>query len=82
MRKILVANINKFNPPLLSSWMHFWFVSVVPKNFKSVGYYNSVLHYGDNAWLSVLSGFRRDVDEFCVLLGYYAASNGNPFDAA
>jgi hypothetical protein len=23
-------------------------------------------------------GFRRDVDEICALLGYYAASNGNP----
>jgi hypothetical protein len=27
---------------------------------------------------TVISGFRRDVDETCVLLGYYAASNGNP----
>jgi hypothetical protein len=26
----------------------------------------------------VISGFRRDVDEICALLGYYAASNGNP----
>jgi hypothetical protein len=28
--------------------------------------------------LSVISGFRRDADEICALLGYYAASNGNP----
>jgi hypothetical protein len=28
--------------------------------------------------LTVISGFRRDVDETCVLLGYYAASCGNP----
>ena len=28
--------------------------------------------------LLVISGFRRDVDEICVLLGYYAASNRNP----
>ena len=27
---------------------------------------------------SVILGFRRDIDEICVLLGYYAASNGNP----
>jgi hypothetical protein len=26
----------------------------------------------------VISGFRRDIDEICTLLGYYAASNGNP----
>jgi hypothetical protein len=26
----------------------------------------------------VISGFRRDVDEICVLLGRYAASSGNP----
>jgi hypothetical protein len=28
--------------------------------------------------LSVISGFRRDVDEICALLGCYAASIGNP----
>jgi hypothetical protein len=28
--------------------------------------------------LSVIAGFRRVVDEICALLGYYAASNGNP----
>jgi hypothetical protein len=28
--------------------------------------------------LLVISGFRRDVDEICALLGYYAASNRNP----
>ena len=27
---------------------------------------------------AVISGFRRDVDEICALLGYYAASCGNP----
>jgi hypothetical protein len=27
--------------------------------------------------ISAISGFRRDVDEICALLGYYAASNGN-----
>jgi hypothetical protein len=26
----------------------------------------------------VISGFRREADEICALLGYYAASNGNP----
>jgi hypothetical protein len=28
--------------------------------------------------VSVISGFRRDVDEICALLGYYAALSGNP----
>jgi hypothetical protein len=28
--------------------------------------------------LSVISGFQRDVDEICALLGYYTPSNGNP----
>jgi hypothetical protein len=27
---------------------------------------------------SAISGFRRDVDEICALLGCYAASNGDP----
>jgi hypothetical protein len=27
--------------------------------------------------LELMSGFRRDVDEICGLLGYYAASCGN-----
>jgi hypothetical protein len=26
----------------------------------------------------MISGFRRDVDEICILLGYYATSSGNP----
>jgi hypothetical protein len=29
--------------------------------------------------ISVISGFRRDIDEICALLGYYAASSGNLF---
>jgi hypothetical protein len=28
--------------------------------------------------MSLISGFRRDVDEICALLVYYAASSGNP----
>jgi hypothetical protein len=28
--------------------------------------------------LSMVSRFRRDVDEVCLLPGYYAASNANP----
>jgi hypothetical protein len=27
---------------------------------------------------SFISGFRRDIDEICGLLGYYAVSSGNP----
>jgi hypothetical protein len=30
-----------------------------------------------NLGLSVISGFRRDADEICALLGYKAASRGN-----
>jgi hypothetical protein len=26
----------------------------------------------------MISGFRRDVDDICALLGYYAAPSGNP----
>jgi hypothetical protein len=29
------------------------------------------------ATLCVISGFRRNVDEICALLGYYAAQSGN-----
>jgi hypothetical protein len=32
----------------------------------------------NNDGLSVISGFRRDVGDICGLLGYYAASSGNP----
>ena len=28
-------------------------------------------------WFTLISGFRRDVDEICALVGYYAASCGN-----
>jgi hypothetical protein len=28
--------------------------------------------------MSAISGFRCDIDEICILVGYYAASNGNP----
>jgi hypothetical protein len=27
----------------------------------------------------MISGFRRDVDEICAIMGYYAASNSNCF---
>jgi hypothetical protein len=29
------------------------------------------------ACVCVISGFRRDVDKICALLGYYAASSGS-----
>jgi hypothetical protein len=32
----------------------------------------------ESSRLFVISGFRRGVVEICALLGYYAASNGNP----
>jgi hypothetical protein len=31
-----------------------------------------------HTFMTVISGFRRDFDESCALLGYYASSNGNP----
>jgi hypothetical protein len=31
----------------------------------------------NNISVSVISGFRREVDENCVLQGYYAAYSGN-----
>jgi hypothetical protein len=33
---------------------------------------------GNTSWSTVTSGFRRDVDEICALLGYYAASRNIP----
>jgi hypothetical protein len=33
--------------------------------------------YVTTQFVSVYSGFRRDADEICTLLGYYAASSGN-----
>jgi hypothetical protein len=33
--------------------------------------------YLKHSQISVISGFRREVDENCALLGYYAASSGN-----
>jgi hypothetical protein len=33
---------------------------------------------GKHEYISVISGFCCDVDDICALLGYYAASNGNP----
>ena len=38
--------------------------------------YDQVL-YKTGYSVCVISGFRRDVDEICVLLGYYAALSGN-----
>ena len=33
--------------------------------------------FNNNLPCGVISGFRREVDENCTLLGYYAASSGN-----
>jgi hypothetical protein len=45
---------------------------------------DSILLKDISKGFSLISGFRRDVDELCALLGYYAASCGNclPHDAA
>jgi hypothetical protein len=32
---------------------------------------------GEFMYLSMISGFRREVDENCALLGYYATNSGN-----
>jgi hypothetical protein len=43
------------------------------------------MHFTENIYirstflLTLISGFRPDVDEICALLGYYAASCGNIF---
>jgi hypothetical protein len=37
-----------------------------------------LLFYVSEMQLSVISGFRCDADEICALLGYNAASSGNP----
>jgi hypothetical protein len=40
-------------------------------------YYYETLQFALTVHLSLISGFRRHVDEICALLGYYAASCGN-----
>jgi hypothetical protein len=42
--------------------------------FSSLWSKTTVAKYGN---FYVISGFRREVDEICVLLGYYAAYSGN-----
>jgi hypothetical protein len=37
-----------------------------------------MLNQYDTPQLSLISGFRRHIDEICTLLEYYAASSGNP----
>jgi hypothetical protein len=37
-----------------------------------------VSYVADRSVLSVISGFRSDIDVICALLGYYATSSGNP----
>jgi hypothetical protein len=39
---------------------------------------NRGLIVGRERDFSLISFFRRDVDEFCALLGYYAASSDSP----
>jgi hypothetical protein len=41
-----------------------------------MGQYTCTNAAADFALRCAISGFRRKVDEACVLLGYYAASNG------
>jgi acetoacetate decarboxylase len=36
------------------------------------------VHTDADFQISVISGFRRDVDDICVLPGYYAVSRGYP----
>ena len=54
---------------LLVSRIKFWL------HFQQSVYWMSYRAHSVN-WL--ISGFRRDVDEICTLLEYYAASSGNP----
>jgi hypothetical protein len=55
----MVASIPEFNLLLISSWMQFWFVTVVPKYLKFVIFSKDVLatfkndfflYYGDEKW--------------------------------
>ena len=45
---------------------------------RSVGVERHALGIKTAVLLTVISGFRWDVDEICALPGYYAASSGNP----
>jgi hypothetical protein len=54
------------------------FLNVLKKP-NIVFFLNKVHLVGDETLITrnVISGFRRDIDDICALLGNYAASNGN-----
>jgi len=47
------------------------------KNIKNETMSSLHLQYVYNIIHCVISGFRREVDENCALLGYYSAGSGN-----
>jgi hypothetical protein len=54
--------------------------SQAPMFFSAYPFLHNYHHYRlMKFWdVSVISGFRRDGDEICALLGYYATPSGNP----
>ena len=45
-------------------------------SLHSVSYENTVFFFNVKVLVCVISGFRREVDENCALVGCYAASSG------
>jgi hypothetical protein len=48
--------------------------TVLPVRTKTSVFLKEIIN--SNRWLHMISGFRRDADDICDLLGYYAASSG------
>jgi hypothetical protein len=61
-------------PRRYSDWATGWTSEKMP--FESRQKQKSLLFFKEST-STLISGFRRDVDEICALLGYYAASCGN-----
>jgi hypothetical protein len=53
------------------------FCRLVERGFGTVPIADIIV-VGTTCTVLVISGFRRDADEICALLGYNAASSGNP----
>jgi hypothetical protein len=54
-----------------------WVCGIEPHEHKSE-WRNGTTDWLDNVQVSAISGYRRDADEICALLGYYTVSSGNP----
>ena len=67
-------HISLIHPP--SSHFFNAYCTILPSSSRSSNQCLS-FRFPHQQLLCMISGFRRDVDEICVFLGYYAASSGN-----